>query len=82
MSLSTPEVFKKLQAALHDKAKKSPDFLRFYALYEKVYRRDVLTFAYQCSKANGGTAGVDDQTFLGSVCRGSVGRGFLARLAA
>src|ERR1035438_1582300 len=62
MSLSTPESVQKLQAALHDKAKKSPDF-RFYALYDKVYRKDVLTFAYQCSKANGGTAGVDDQTF-------------------
>src|SRR5260370_37292180 len=61
MSLSTPESVQKLQAALHDKAKKSPDF-RFYALYDKVYRKDVLTFAYQCSKANGGTAGVDDQT--------------------
>ncbi len=62
MSLSTPESVQKLQAALHDKAKESPDF-RFYALYDKVYRKDVLTFAYQCSKANGGTAGVDDQTF-------------------
>jgi len=57
MSLSTPESVQKLQAALHDKAKKSPDF-RFYALYDKVYRKDVLSFAYQCSKANGGTAGV------------------------
>ena len=62
MSLTTPESVQKLQAALHDKAKKSPDF-RFYALYDKVYRKDVLTFAYQCSKANGGIAGVDDQTF-------------------
>src|SRR6201998_946395 len=62
MSLATPESVQKLQAALHDKAKKSPDF-RFYAMYYKVYRPDVLTFAYQCSKANGGTAGVDDQTF-------------------
>jgi len=62
MSLTTPESVQKLQAALHDKAKESPDF-RFYALYDKVYRKDVLTFAYQCSKANGGTAGVDDQTF-------------------
>jgi hypothetical protein len=35
----------------------------FYALYDKVYRKDVLTLAYQCSKANGGAAGVDDQTF-------------------
>ena len=41
MSLATPESVQKLQAALHDKAKKSPDF-RFYALYDKVYRKDVL----------------------------------------
>jgi group II intron reverse transcriptase/maturase len=51
-----------LQAALHGKAKKSPGF-RFYALYDKVYRKDVLTFAYQSCKANGGAAGVDNQTF-------------------
>jgi len=62
MSLSTPESVQKLQAALHDKAKKLPDF-RFYALYDKVYRKDVLTFAYECCKANGGAAGVDGQTF-------------------
>src|ERR1700756_3225915 len=62
MSLTTPESVQKLRAALHDKAKKSPDF-RFYALYDKVYRKDVLTFAYACSKANGGAAGVDGQTF-------------------
>ena len=62
MSLTTPESVQKLQAALHDKAKKSPDF-RFYALYDKVYRKDVLAFAYACSKANGGAAGVDNQTF-------------------
>jgi group II intron reverse transcriptase/maturase len=51
-----------LQTALHDKAKESPDF-RFYALYDKVYRKDVLGFAYSCCKANGGAAGVDNQTF-------------------
>ncbi len=62
MSLSTPESVQKLQTALHDKAKKSPDF-RFYALYDKVYRKDVLTFAYEFCKANGGAAGVDSQTF-------------------
>ena len=62
MSLATPEIIQKLQAALHDKAKKSPDF-RFYALYDKVYRRDVLSYAYACCKANGGVAGVDNQTF-------------------
>jgi len=62
MSLTTPESVQKLQTALHDKAKKSPD-CRFYALYDKVYRRDVLAFAYACSKANGGRAGVDNETF-------------------
>jgi retron-type reverse transcriptase len=62
MSLTTPESVQKLQTALHDKAKRSPDF-RFYALYDKVYRRDVLSFAYKCCKANGGAAGVDNQTF-------------------
>ena len=62
MSLATPESVQKLQTALHDKAKKSPGF-RFYALYDKVYRKDVLTFAYACCKANGGAAGVDNQRF-------------------
>ena len=62
MSLSTPASVQKLQTALHDKAKGSPSF-RFYALYDKVYRKDVLTFAYACCKANGGAAGVDNQTF-------------------
>ena len=62
MSLTTPESLQKLQTALHEKAKGSPGF-RFYALYDKVYREDVLTFAYACCKANGGTAGVDGQRF-------------------
>jgi RNA-directed DNA polymerase len=62
MSLATPESVQKLQAALHDKAKKSAS-CRFYALYDKVYRKDVLTFAYARCKANGGASGVDGQTF-------------------
>jgi RNA-directed DNA polymerase len=62
MSLTTPVSVQKLQTALHDKAKESPD-RRFHALYDKVYRRDILAFAYQCCKANGGAAGVDGQTF-------------------
>jgi group II intron reverse transcriptase/maturase len=51
-----------LQTTLHAKAKESPK-LRFHALYDKVYRRDVLSHAYDRCKANGGAAGVDDQTF-------------------
>jgi hypothetical protein len=62
MSLTTPFRVQKLQTALHAKAKESPDF-RFYALYDKVYRKDVLAFAYERCKANGGAAGVDGQTF-------------------
>ena len=64
MNLATPSSVQKLQTALHDKAKGSPNF-RFYALYDKVHRKDVLAFAYACCKANGGAAGVDGQTFEG-----------------
>jgi RNA-directed DNA polymerase len=64
MNLTTPPSVQKLQKALHDKAKGSPKF-RFYALYDKVYRKDVLAFAYACCKAKGGAAGVDGQTFEG-----------------
>ncbi len=62
MSLTTPLSVQKLQTALHARAKESPNF-RFYALYDKVYREDVLAFAFECCKANGGAAGVDGQTF-------------------
>ena len=62
MSLPPPEKVQKLQAALHAKAKGSPTY-RFYAVYDKVYREDILLFAYRCCKANGGAAGVDDQDF-------------------
>jgi group II intron reverse transcriptase/maturase len=62
MSLTTPPSVQKLQTALHDKAKGLPSF-RFYALYDKVYRTDVLAFAYERCKANAGAAGVDGQTF-------------------
>jgi group II intron reverse transcriptase/maturase len=62
MSLSTPESIQKLQAALHAKAKGSPGY-RFYALYDKLYRADVLAHAYASCKANRGAAGVDGQAF-------------------
>src|SRR5215468_8372820 len=62
MSLTTPSSVQKLQTALHAKAKESPNF-RFHTLYDKVYRKDVLAYAYERCEANGGAAGVDSQTF-------------------
>jgi len=62
MSLPPPPKVRKLQEALHAKAKGSPGY-RFYALYDKVYREDVLEHAYLCCKANRGAAGVDGQSF-------------------
>jgi group II intron reverse transcriptase/maturase len=61
MSLTTPLSVQKLRTALHAKAKEAPNF-RFYALYDKVYRKDVLAHAYERCEANGGAAGVDNQT--------------------
>lgn len=61
-NLATPLSVQKLQTALHAKAKGEPGF-RFYALYDKVYREDILRHAYACCKANRGTAGVDDERF-------------------
>jgi len=62
VSLIPPAKVRKLQAALHAKAKESPSY-RFYALYDKVYREDILAYAYSSCKANGGAAGVDGQEF-------------------
>ena len=62
MSLEPPEKVRKLQTALHAKAKGSPSY-RFYLLYDKLYREDVLAHAYRCCAAKGGAAGVDGQSF-------------------
>jgi RNA-directed DNA polymerase len=62
MSLLPPPKVRKLQEALHAKAKGSPSY-RFYALYDKVYRRDILGWAYVRCRLNDGAAGVDHQSF-------------------
>lgn len=61
-NLSTPLSVQKLQVALHAKAKSS-DGYRFYALYDKIHRQDVLTAAWVQCRANKGAAGVDRQDF-------------------
>lgn len=62
VSLVPPLKVGKLQETLHAKAKESSSY-RFYALYDKVYRADVLWHAYRICQFNGGAAGVDGQTF-------------------
>lgn len=61
-NLATPSSLQKLQTTLHAKAKAEPEF-RFYALYDKIYREDVLAHAYACCRANKGAAGIDGQSF-------------------
>jgi RNA-directed DNA polymerase len=60
--LATPSSVQKLQTALHAKAKAEPGY-RFYALYDKIYREDILAHAYAQCRANKGAPGVDGQDF-------------------
>jgi group II intron reverse transcriptase/maturase len=62
VSLEPPEKVGKLREALHAKAKGSPGY-RFYLLYDKLYRADVLAWAYLRCRENRGVSGIDEQTF-------------------
>ena len=60
--LSTPNSVQKLQTALHAKAKAEPGY-RFYTLYDKISRADILAHAYARYRSNQGAPGVDGQDF-------------------
>ena len=60
--LKTPEKIRTLQRKLYRKAKQEPA-CRFHALYDKVYRADILSHAYNLVRANKGSAGIDGATF-------------------
>src|SRR5436190_5289412 len=76
---STPDKAREFQRALYRAAKASPT-RRFHALYDKMYREDVLSKAWQEVKTNAGAAGVDKQTIEQIEQQGV--EGFLSRLAA
>jgi len=61
-NLTTPKRVQKLQTALHAKAKAEAGYC-FYALYDKIYREDILAHAYAQCRSNKGAPGVDGQDF-------------------
>jgi RNA-directed DNA polymerase len=60
--LKTTEEIRELQRKLYRKAKQEKEY-RFYLLYDKIYRPDILNHAYNLVKANEGAPGIDGETF-------------------
>jgi RNA-directed DNA polymerase len=69
MSLVTPTKIREFQRKLYIKAKQEPNY-RFYLLYDKIHREDILAHAYELAKANGGAPGVDGLSFQGIETKG------------
>ena len=78
MKLETPENIRTLQRKLYRKAKQEPGY-RFYALYDKVCRADILEFAYRLVRASKGSPGIDGQSFE-AIEAGEGVAAFLAKL--
>lgn len=79
MVLATPETIRTLQRKLYTKAKQESAY-RFYALYDKIYRADILSHAWRLVRANGGSPGIDGLSFEAVECGEGV-EGFLRKLA-
>jgi RNA-directed DNA polymerase len=79
MSLTTPDAIRTLQRKLYAKAKQEPAY-RFYALYDKISREDILSHAWRLVRSNGGSPGIDGITFE-AIERSEGVEGFLRELA-
>jgi group II intron reverse transcriptase/maturase len=78
--LKTPEKIRELQRKLYQKAKQEKEY-RFYLLYDKVYRLDILNHAYNLVRANKGAPGIDGETFVLIEEREGGVKGYLEEIA-